>query len=90
MQDVGSKKDMELNSEDLSLSWRELAVESPGHCQCVGKLDCTLQRYQGPCTGILDSDSFLLKKHPVDALTTIQFAGLLAPEASYSVSVPSA
>jgi hypothetical protein len=36
MQDVGSKKDMELNSEDLSLSSRELPVETLGHSQSVG------------------------------------------------------
>jgi hypothetical protein len=47
MQDVDSKKDMELNSEDLSLSWRELPVESLGHCQCVGNWIAPSQRYQG-------------------------------------------
>jgi len=36
MQDVGSKEDTELIREDLTLSWRELRVESLGHCQPVG------------------------------------------------------
>jgi len=36
MQDVGSKENTELSREDLSLSWRELPVESLGHCQSVG------------------------------------------------------
>jgi hypothetical protein len=36
MQDAGSKKDMALNSEGLSLSSRELPVQSLGHCQSVG------------------------------------------------------
>jgi hypothetical protein len=36
MQDVGNKEDTELSREDLTLSWRELPVESLGHCQSVG------------------------------------------------------
>jgi hypothetical protein len=36
MQDVGSKEHTELRREDLTLSWRELPVESFGHCQSVG------------------------------------------------------
>jgi hypothetical protein len=36
MQDIAGKADTELNSEDLTLSWRELSVESTGHCQSVG------------------------------------------------------
>ncbi len=36
MQDVGSKENTELSGEDLTLSWRELSVESLGHCQSVG------------------------------------------------------
>ena len=36
MQDVGNKEDTELSREDLTLSWRELSVESLGHCQSVG------------------------------------------------------
>jgi len=36
MQDVGSKEDTELCPEDLTLSWRELSVESLGHCQSIG------------------------------------------------------
>jgi hypothetical protein len=36
MQDVGSKEDTELSREDLTLSWRELSVESLEHCQSVG------------------------------------------------------
>ncbi len=36
MQDVGSKEDTELSSEDLTLSWRELSVQSLGQCQSVG------------------------------------------------------
>jgi hypothetical protein len=37
MQGIGCKEDTELNKEDLSLSWRELSVESVGHCQSLGK-----------------------------------------------------
>jgi len=36
MQDVGSKEDTELSSEDLTVSWRELSVQSLGQCQSVG------------------------------------------------------
>jgi len=36
MQDIGSKEDTELSRQELTLSWRELCVESPGHCQPVG------------------------------------------------------
>jgi hypothetical protein len=36
MQDVGSKRDTELSRENLTLNWRELSVESLGHCQSVG------------------------------------------------------
>ncbi len=36
MQDVGSKEDTELRRKDLTLRWRELPVESLGHCQSVG------------------------------------------------------
>jgi hypothetical protein len=36
MQDVGNKEDKELSGEDLTLNWRELPVESLGHCQYVG------------------------------------------------------
>ncbi len=36
MQDVGTKEDTELSTEDLTLSWRELRGESLGHCQSVG------------------------------------------------------
>jgi hypothetical protein len=36
MQDVDSKEDTQLSREDLTLSWRELPVESFGHCQSVG------------------------------------------------------
>jgi len=36
MQDVGRKEDTELSRKDLTLSWRELPVESLGHCQSVG------------------------------------------------------
>ena len=35
-QDIGSKEDTELNGQGLTLSWRELSVETPGHCQSVG------------------------------------------------------
>ncbi len=37
MQGIGCKEDTQLNNEDLSLSWRELSVESVGHCQSLGK-----------------------------------------------------
>jgi hypothetical protein len=37
MQSIGCKEDTELNKEDLSPSWRELSVESVGHCQSFGK-----------------------------------------------------
>ena len=37
MQGIGCKEDTELNKEDLSLNWRELSVESVGHCQSLGK-----------------------------------------------------
>ena len=37
MQGIGCKEDTELNKEDLSLRWRELSVESVGHCQPLGK-----------------------------------------------------
>ena len=37
MQGIGCKEDTELNKEDLALSWRELSVESVGHCQSLGK-----------------------------------------------------
>jgi hypothetical protein len=36
MQDVDSKENTELGSEDLTLSWRELSVGSVGHCQSAG------------------------------------------------------
>jgi hypothetical protein len=36
MQDVGSKEDTELGRQNLALIWRELPVESLGHCQAVG------------------------------------------------------
>ena len=36
VQDIGSKEDTELNGQGLTLSWRELSVETPGHCQSVG------------------------------------------------------
>ena len=36
MQDNGSKHHTELSKEDLTLSRRELPVESLGHCQSVG------------------------------------------------------
>jgi hypothetical protein len=36
MQEVGSKEDTELSRKNLTLSWRELPVESLGHCQSVG------------------------------------------------------
>jgi hypothetical protein len=36
MQDVGSKEDTQLSREVLTLTWRELPVESLGHCQSVG------------------------------------------------------
>ncbi len=36
MQNVGTKEDRELSREDLTLSWRELPVESLGHCQSAG------------------------------------------------------
>jgi len=36
MQDIGSKEDTELSRQELTFSWRELYVESPGHCQPVG------------------------------------------------------
>jgi hypothetical protein len=36
MQDIGGKEDTELSKADLILSWRELSVESLGHCQSVG------------------------------------------------------
>ncbi len=36
MQDIGSKEDTELSREDLTFGWRELSVESLGHCQSVG------------------------------------------------------
>jgi hypothetical protein len=37
MQGIGCKEDTELNKGDSSLSWRELSVESVGHCQSLGK-----------------------------------------------------
>ena len=36
MQDIGGKEDTELDRDGLSLSSRELPVESLGHCQSVG------------------------------------------------------
>ncbi len=36
MQDIDGKEDTELNGEDLAPSWRELPVESLGHCQSIG------------------------------------------------------
>jgi len=38
MQDVGGKEDTELSKEDLTFRWRELSVESLGHCQSIGNL----------------------------------------------------
>jgi hypothetical protein len=35
-QDVGSNKDTEFSSEDLTLRWRELSVEFLGRCQPTG------------------------------------------------------
>jgi hypothetical protein len=39
MQDVGTKEDTELSREDLTLRWRELPVESLGHCPVCWKLN---------------------------------------------------
>jgi hypothetical protein len=36
MQDVGNKEDTELGKGGITLSWRELPVESLGHCQSIG------------------------------------------------------
>jgi hypothetical protein len=36
MKDVDRKEDTELSGEGLTLSRRELSVESLGHCQSVG------------------------------------------------------
>jgi hypothetical protein len=36
MQGMGSKEDTQLSREDLTLSSRELPVESLGHCQSIG------------------------------------------------------
>jgi hypothetical protein len=35
MEDIGSQEDAELGKEDLTLSGRELPIESVGHCQSV-------------------------------------------------------
>jgi hypothetical protein len=37
MQDIGAKEDTELSKEDLTLSLRELSVESHGHCPVYWK-----------------------------------------------------
>jgi hypothetical protein len=37
MQDIGGNEDTEPSKEDLSFRWRELSVESLGHCQSIGK-----------------------------------------------------
>jgi len=36
MQDAGSKEDTHLRREDLTVSWRQLCVESFGRCQYAG------------------------------------------------------
>ena len=82
MQDAGSKKDMALNSEGLSLSSRELPGQSLGHCQSVGNWIAPSSVIKA-LHGILYSDSFLLEKHPVNALTIIQFADMAWPIAGY-------
>jgi hypothetical protein len=90
MKDIDSKEDTEVGSEDLALSWRELSVGSVGHCQSAGNWIAVAYNPQAllePWTGILDSNSFLPEKHPVNALTTIQFGGLFTHEPSHPLSV---
>jgi hypothetical protein len=66
MQDVGSKEDMELSREDLTLSWRELSVESLEHCQSVGNW----MSFPAWCVETENLSLFpSLEKHPVSRVS---------------------
>ena len=65
MQDVGNKEDTELSREDLTFGWRELSVESLGHCQSVGNWMFFPARREKRRTSLFSS----LEEQPVGALS---------------------
>jgi len=91
IQNVDSKENMELSSEDLTTAWRELSVESLGHCQPAGiSLQwCVASGVTRALQLTLDSHYFLPKNAISTNRTPLNSLDYSPFESSHSSSVHS-